>query len=57
VPNLQVALTTGQDRKITYWNLRQQNPVNQVDTSKSLKNNDEVYALVVSKNGRIFVRF
>lgn len=55
VQNTQTALTTGQDRKITIWNLKQQNPINQLDSSINPKISDEIYSLVVSHDGNLFV--
>lgn len=31
----QTLVTTGQDRKITYWNLNHTNPVKMIDTSEN----------------------
>ena len=44
-------LTTGQDRKISLWDLRQPNLIKQVDTG----NNDECFSLKVSNQGNTFV--
>ena len=46
-----LVLTTGQDRKVTLWDLRQANHVKQVDSV----GNDECLALKVSHDGKTFV--
>lgn len=55
VPENNLVLTTGQDRKITYWDLREPNPVKSVDTNTNPKKGDECFSLAVSHNGKYFV--
>lgn len=33
IPNTSIVITTGQERKITFWDLNQTNPVKQMDTN------------------------
>ena len=51
IPNTSNVLTTGQDRKVTLWDLRQPNLIKQVDSG----HNDECFAIKVSHNGKTFV--
>lgn len=48
-------LTTGQERKITYWNLQHPNPVRMIDTSRNPQTADECMSLSFSNNGKYFV--
>ncbi|EGR30971.1 WD40 repeat protein [Ichthyophthirius multifiliis] len=50
----QIAITTGQDRQITYWNLNQSNPTKIIHTSKDNKADDECMCLHLSNNGKYF---
>ncbi|KAL4432056.1 hypothetical protein ABPG74_017792 [Tetrahymena malaccensis] len=51
----QTVVTTGQDRKITYWNLNQANPIKIIDTNNNPKAADECMSLHLSSDGRYFV--
>jgi len=54
VPGENLILTTGQDRKITYWDLREPNAVRSFDTNNNPKNGDECFSLACSHNGKYF---
>jgi len=55
VPNSSLVITTGQDRKITYWDLREANPVRSFDTNNNPKKGDECMGLAVAHDGKTFV--
>ncbi len=46
-----LVLTTGQDRKVTYWDLKQPSPVRTIETIDG----DECNSLSISHDGKMFV--
>ena len=54
VPGENLILTTGQDRKITYWDLREPNAVRSFETNNNPKRGDECFSIAVSHNGKFF---
>ena len=53
-PDEKIVISTGQDRKITYWDLNQSKPIRQLTSDPNPKLADECNALCVSHNGRYF---
>ncbi len=54
VPDSQLVISTGQDRKVTLWDLRQGNAAKVVDTNDNPKRPDECHSIAISKDGKMF---
>ena len=53
-PDQKLVISTGQDRKITYWDLNQPKPLNSLTSDPNPKIADECFALNISHNGKYF---
>jgi len=55
VPGTCTVIASGQDKKITYWNLNQVEPQKIILTCNDARQQDECFSLQISKSGKHFI--